>query len=219
MTLPALTYNPRSAQSFIDEVVERSGQNLYACYQCRRCASGCTVGEETGITPDRLIRMVILGDRDQAVNNPLVWQCVSCYTCGTRCPNTIQCGRVTETLKKMSREEDVIPQNPTIAYFHDAFVQGCTRWGRVNEMEFMGYYELKNIGKYLMTFQFKKAYREIAGQIALGRDMIRQKRLHLKLHTSRGRKEVKTFYKIAVKRKAHLKKERQAQIHARPKKV
>ncbi|MBU1170530.1 MAG: 4Fe-4S dicluster domain-containing protein [Proteobacteria bacterium] len=215
MTLSALSYNPQTAKSFIDEVIERSHQNLYACYQCRRCASGCTVGEETGITPDYLIRLVTLGDRDAAVDNALVWQCVSCYTCGTRCPNNIQSGRITETLKKMSREEDVIPLNPNIAYFHDAFVQGCTRWGRVNEMEFMGYYELKNIGKHMLSFQFRKAYEEIASQIKLGRSMFKQKRLHLKLHTSRGRKEVKQFYKIAVKKKASLKKERRSQIKNR----
>lgn len=215
MTLATLSYNPQSAKSFIDEVVERSHQNLYACYQCRRCASGCTVGEETGITPDHLIRLVALGDRDAAIDNALVWQCVSCYTCGTRCPNNIQSGRITETLKKMSKEEDVIPLNPNIAYFHDAFVQGCTRWGRVNEMEFMGYYELKNIGKNLLGFQFKKAYEEIAAQIKLGRSMFQQKRLHLKLHTSRGRKEVKQFYKIAVKKKASLKKEKRSQRQQR----
>lgn len=211
MTSPALSYNPQSAKSLIDEVVERSNQNLYACYQCKRCASGCTVGEETGITPDQLIRLVILGHREEAINNKLVWQCVSCYTCGTRCPNNIQSGRVTETLKKMSREEEVIPLNPNIAYFHDAFVQGCTRWGRVNEMEFMGYYELKNIGKNLIGFKFRKAYDEIVAQIKLGRSMFKKKRFHLKLHTSRGRKEVKQFYKLAVKKKTSLKKEKRLQ--------
>lgn len=211
MTLPALSYNPKSAKTLIEEVVERSNQNLYACYQCRRCASGCTVGEETGITPDYLIRLVMMGNREEALDNKLVWQCVSCYTCGTRCPNNIQSGRITETLKKMSREEEVIPLNPNIAYFHDAFVQGCTRWGRVNEMEFMGYYELKNIGKHLMGFNFRKAYDEIAAQIKLGRSMFKQKRLHLKLHTSRGRKEVKNFYKMAIKKKTSLKKEKRLQ--------
>ena len=210
MSLSAMSYNPVSATSFIDEVVLRSHQNLSACYQCRRCASGCTVGEETGITPDYLIRLIMMGRREEALDNALVWQCVSCYTCGTRCPNNIQSGRITETLKKMSREEDVIPLNPTIAYFHDAFVQGCTRWGRVNEMEFMGYYELRNIGKHLIGFQFKKAFDEISLQIKLGRSMFKQKRLHLKLHSSRGRKEVKQFYEIALKKKASLKNEKKA---------
>jgi heterodisulfide reductase subunit C len=63
------------------------------------------VGEETGyVTPDRLIRMILLGDREKALSDGLVWKCVSCYTCGTRCPNEIQTARITETLKQMSRK-------------------------------------------------------------------------------------------------------------------
>lgn len=212
MNRSAMVYNPQVTKTLIDEVIERSSQNIYACYQCRRCASGCTVGEETGITPDVLIRLIITGNREEALDNALVWQCVSCYTCGTRCPNNIQCGRITETLKKMSREEDVIPLNPTIAYFHDAFVQGCTRWGRVNEMEFMGYYELKNIGKHLINFKLKKALDEIVLQIKLGISMYRQKRLHLGFHSSRGRNEVKKFYKIAIEKKKSRKIEKKNNI-------
>ena len=51
-----------STTSLAQEVTRRSGQDLLACYQCRRCAAGCPVGEESGVTPDRLIRMILLGD-------------------------------------------------------------------------------------------------------------------------------------------------------------
>ncbi len=211
MSLPILPFNPNASKTLIDEVVDRSNQKINECYQCRRCAAGCTVAEETGITPDRLIRHIMTGNREAAISNNLVWQCVSCYTCGTRCPNNIQCGRVTETLKKMSKEEKYEMLNPNIAYFHDSFVQGCTRWGRVNEMEFMGFYEMKNIGKNLMGMKFKKAWDEIANQVSLGRSMLKQKRLHLKLHTSTGRKEIKQFYKRAMKKKKAVLKEKKHQ--------
>ncbi len=209
MSSPTLSFNPDASRSLVDEIVERSNQKINECYQCRRCAAGCTVGEETGITPDRVIRHIITGNREAAISNNLVWQCVSCYTCGTRCPNNIQCGRVTETLKKMSKEEKYEILNPNIAYFHDSFVQGCTRWGRVNEMEFMGFYELKNIGKNLINFKFKTSWDEIANQAKLGFSMFKQKRLHLKLHTSTGRKEIKKFYKTAMKKKKAVIKEKQ----------
>lgn len=208
LTLPSFLFDPASSNALIEEVMKRSNQNITECFQCRRCAAGCTVGEETGITPDRLIRYIIAGDREAAINNKLVWQCVSCYTCGTRCPNNIQCGRITETLKKMSKEEKFEVLNPNIAYFHDSFVQGCTRWGRVNEIEFMGFYELKNIGRNLLIFKFKNAYDEIVSQLKLGLSMFKQKRLHLKLHTSTGRKELKQFYKIAMQKKSSLIKDK-----------
>lgn len=201
MSQPSVSFNPDSSRALINEVMLRSNQPVTDCYQCKRCAAGCTVGEETGITPDQVIRHIITGNREAAISNKLVWQCVSCYTCGTRCPNGIQCGRVTETLKKMSKEEKYEILNPNIAYFHDSFVQGCTRWGRVNEMEFMGFYEIKNIGKNLINLKFKVAYDEISTQVKLGFSMFKQKRLHFKLHTSTGKKEIKKFYKIAMKKK------------------
>ena len=70
------------------------------------------MGDEAGVTPDRLIRMIVMGDRSAALQNRLVWKCLSCYTCGTRCPNEIHTARVTETLKKMAKEEHLAPLVP-----------------------------------------------------------------------------------------------------------
>jgi heterodisulfide reductase subunit C len=77
-TAPVLVFKPEIANPLVQEVMERSGQPLMACYQCRRCAAGCPVGEETGyITPDRLIRIINLGDREKALSNALVWLTIS----------------------------------------------------------------------------------------------------------------------------------------------
>ena len=198
MTLAALSYDAENARDFTSEVAAVSGQNLSACYQCRKCAAGCPVAEATGFfTPDRLIRAVVLGDRAAALENPLVWKCVSCYTCGTRCPNGIQTGRITETLKKLARREKLYPLSPRIAYFHDAFLSGCERWGRVNETEFMGFYELRNMGRHLLDFNFPAIFSETAAQARLGLSMLRQGRLHMKLQKVEGRKEIKKLYRKA----------------------
>ena len=141
MPSPVLKYEAAVSRSLVEEVQKRSGQNLQSCYQCRRCAAGCPVGEETGVTPDRLIRMILVGDREAALNNLLVWKCVSCYTCGTRCPNNIQTARITETLKLMSKEAHLKPLVPRIADFHNAFMKSTGHLGRVNEIELMAIYE------------------------------------------------------------------------------
>ncbi|NTW61025.1 MAG: heterodisulfide reductase subunit C-like protein, partial [Nitrospirae bacterium] len=72
MSSSVFTYDAATSKPLLDEVQKRSGQNLQACYQCRRCAAGCPVGEETGVTPDRLIRLIVVGDREAALNNLLV---------------------------------------------------------------------------------------------------------------------------------------------------
>jgi len=192
----ALNYDPSSSTSLLEEVMSRSGQPLTACYQCRRCAAGCAVGDETApVTPDRLIRLLMLGEKEAALSNDLVWKCVSCYTCGTRCPNNIQTGRITETLKKISKETQKAPHLPQIGYFHDSFVKAGLRWGRVNEMEFMGMYELKHLRDKFLEKDFDGIKQEIMDQMQFAISMLKRKRLHFDFLISGGRNEIKRLYK------------------------
>ncbi|MDY6903132.1 MAG: 4Fe-4S dicluster domain-containing protein [Thermodesulfobacteriota bacterium] len=196
MTEPALDVRPAIAASLLAEVMTRSEQNLSACYQCRRCAGACSVADETRfLTPDRLIRMIITGDRENALNNDLVWQCVSCYKCGIRCPNKIQTGRITETLKKMAKESHQQPRHQRIAHFHDAFVTAGVRRGRVNETEFMGIYEMKNTILSIKTMNINAITGELAAQMQLGLAMLKRGRMHFKFLSAKGRKEIKALYK------------------------
>ena len=200
MTASVFEVAPEVATSLIKEVMDRSEQNLIACYQCKRCAAACSVGDETGyITPDRLIRMIVTGDRDNALNNELVWKCVSCYICGIRCPNEIQTGRITETLKKMAKEEHLKPLNSKEAHFHDSFVKSGLRWGRVNETEFMGFYEIKNILADLKRMNIGAIISEITTQLKLALSMFKLKRMHAGLLSAKGRGEVKRLYKNVKK--------------------
>jgi heterodisulfide reductase subunit C len=198
MAEPVLEFKPDQAQTVVEEIMERSGQNIIACYQCRRCAAGCPVGEETGyVTPDRLIRMILLGDREKALSNELVWKCTSCYTCGTRCPNEIQTARITETLKQMSKEEHVAPLAPKVASFHHAFLTSIGHLGRLNELEFMGLYEVKNIFQDLKHFRFKSLYHEGISQTKLGLAMTKNKRMHFLIEKVKGLPEIKHLFKKA----------------------
>lgn len=195
MTSPVLIYETAASRSLVEEVQQRSGQNLQACYQCRRCAAGCPVGEETGVTPDRLIRMILVGDREAALNNLLVWKCVSCYTCGTRCPNNIQTARITETLKKMSKEAHLKPLTPRIADFHNAFMTSTGHLGRVNEIELMAIYETKTLLKELAKGNVKAAVEEMKSQAKLGAEMTKLKRMHFGMDRVKNRAEIKALYK------------------------
>jgi heterodisulfide reductase subunit C len=198
MAVPVLEFKPENTQAVVDEVMARSGQNITACYQCRRCAAGCPVGEETGyVTPDRLIRMILLGDREQALSNELVWKCVSCYTCGTRCPNEIQTAKITETLKYMSKEEHLDPLLPKVAAFHKSFCTAANHLGRLNEIEFMGLYEMKNTFRNLIRFKFKEIYNETMAQAKLGMMMTKKKRMHFGIEKVKHLSDLKRLLKKA----------------------
>jgi len=198
MPSQTLTVKTEVAGSLAHEVAERSGQNLNSCYQCRRCAAGCPVGDDTGVTPDRLIRMVVLGDREAALNNLLVWKCVACYTCGTRCPNGIHTARITETLKQMIKEQHLQPMVPKVANFHSAFLASTSHFGRVNEMEFMGIYDFKTAASALTKGGgFKSIINDLKDQMQLGKAMMKLKRFHISIEKIKGLAEVKRLYNKA----------------------
>lgn len=188
-------FKPEVAKSLVKEVMERSGQNILSCYQCRRCAAGCPVGDETGVTPDRLIRMVLLGEREEALSNLLVWKCVACYTCGTRCPNSIQTARITETLKQMSKEAHLDPLRPKVASFHSAFMASAASGGRLSEIQLMRFYEMEALKDEFKRGGFKAVVDELKGQADLGLTMWKKKRMHLGSEKVKAMSEVKNLYK------------------------
>lgn len=186
-----------SVQELGREVARRSGQNLLACYQCRRCAAGCPVGEESGVTPDRLIRMLLLGDEAGALDNLLVWKCLACYTCGTRCPNDIQTARITEVLKQISKQQHREPLVPKVAAFHGAFVRAVGQAGRFNELVGMGMYETQAALGEFRRGGLKAAVAEVTTQAKLGRAMQKKGRMHLRYESVKGKGEVKALYRKA----------------------
>jgi heterodisulfide reductase subunit C len=197
MSTSTLVYGVETSNALLKEVMDRSGQNLMSCYQCRRCAAGCPVGDESGVTPDRLVRMVLLGEKDSALNNLLIWRCVACYTCGTRCPNNIQTARINETLKQMAKEAHMDPNIPRVASFHSSFVKSVSHFGRSNELEFMALYEIENFKKGGLN----ALKEDIKSTSKLGRSMLRKKRMHFKLDRTKGRSEMKRLFKKAAERR------------------
>lgn len=196
MSLPILHFDTETSRTLMEEVMDRSGQNLLACYQCRRCAAGCPVGDYTGMTPDRLIRSIVCGDRESALNNLLVWKCVACYTCGSRCPNNIQTARINETLKEMAKEVRLEPLLPNVAAFHEAFMKSVYHFGRLNEIELMGRYELTDLGRGLKKGAGWKALAaSIRTNTRLAISMMKKKRLHLRLQRIKNLSEIRNIFK------------------------
>lgn len=198
MSSATVKFEPEYSQPILQEIMEKSGQNLLACYQCRRCAAGCPVSDEAVVTPDRLIRMIVFGEKDEALNNQLVWKCVACYACGERCPNNIQTARITETLKQMSKKAHLEPLSPKVASFHEAFIKSAINNGRLSEMEFMYLYGRKNAQHELKEGGgWKAIFTELKGQAKLGMALYKKKRVHLGSEKVKNLSEIKKLSKKA----------------------
>jgi len=142
--------------------------------------------------------MIIFGEREEVLNNLLVWKCVACYTCGTRCPNNIQTARINETLKQISKEAHTEPLLPKVSAFHDAFLKSTSHFGRFNEFELIGLYEMKNARRELKHGGgWKAVAAEITNQAKLGISMMRKKRMHFRFDKIKRLSEIKRLYKKA----------------------
>ncbi len=82
------------------EVEELSGENLFSCLQCGTCSAGCPYVEEMDLTPDEVIRYIIL-DRKEVLNSKTIWLCSSCFTCAVRCPRDINITKIMEALRQI----------------------------------------------------------------------------------------------------------------------
>ncbi len=141
-TLEAVKPDP----SFLKQVEGVLGQKISPCFHCNKCSSGCPVTFEMDIRPNRAVRMVQMGLKDQVLKSSTIWLCASCETCTTRCPNEVDIAGLMDTLRQISISEGVSPAEANVPVFHAAFLSAVKKRGRVHEMGMLASYKLK-LGK------------------------------------------------------------------------
>jgi heterodisulfide reductase subunit C len=140
----ALTNMEKANNTFLEEVKKRSGEDLSLCYQCLKCTAGCPTAPYMDIRPNSLIRMIQMGRKAEILGSSAIWLCVSCETCGTRCPNQIDIGVLMDALREMALEEGVHAKEKNIHLLHEAFIDSIRRGGRVHEATMLVDYKLRS---------------------------------------------------------------------------
>jgi heterodisulfide reductase subunit C len=128
--------------AFVHEVNELSGQTVQLCYHCHKCTSGCPVADAMSFGPDRVLRMIQLGERERLLTSHDIWLCASCETCGTRCPNAIDISRVMDALRQIAVAEEAAIAEPDAIKFHRLFLALLQRTGRMHEATLLPVYLL-----------------------------------------------------------------------------
>jgi Fe-S oxidoreductase len=95
MNVPAVECVGEDA--LVRAVEARSGQNIYACYQCGKCTAGCPFS----LSPQHVMRLLQLGQSDAALAHATTWECASCMTCQTGCPKGVSPARVQRALRSL----------------------------------------------------------------------------------------------------------------------
>ena len=110
------------------EVTDLCRENLFGCYQCGTCSAGCPYVEDMDLTPDEVIRYVIL-DRPEVLSSKTIWLCSACFTCAERCPRDINITKIMEALRQIILRRKIdrsnvqkIPKKERVAIPQIAFV-------------------------------------------------------------------------------------------------
>jgi len=121
-----------------EEIRQRSGENVFLCYQCKKCASGCPNRDRMDYTPTELIRQIQLGMTDEAIKKSTIWYCLSCQTCSTRCPQDIDIAHVVDTLRIIVQEEGLNVDTKNEKLFNWLWMTILKYCGRIYEVGLTG---------------------------------------------------------------------------------
>jgi heterodisulfide reductase subunit C len=90
----------------VRRIEEISGQDLLACYQCGACSAGCPVAFAMDVQPSQVIRLIQLGQVEEALESETIWFCAACQTCYARCPKGVDLSRIMEALREIALQRD-----------------------------------------------------------------------------------------------------------------
>ncbi len=109
--------------SFKYEVSARSGgETVRQCFQCGKCEATCPIERfKNQYRPAQVIRAVMLGLREFALDSPTIWLCATCYSCSERCPQGVHFTDIMRVLRNMAVEHG--KTNPYYKKVAEAIVQ------------------------------------------------------------------------------------------------
>ena len=129
----AITIDTKRSQS----VGAQSGQNVFLCYQCKKCTAGCPMADHFDLSPAQLVRALQFGQVDRVLHSRTMWLCAYCETCVTRCPVELDIPRIMDALKGIAIAQGIKAPEPILSAFNDAAVAWMKRSGRIHDIGLM----------------------------------------------------------------------------------
>ena len=159
---------------------------IHQCYQCGKCSAGCPVAPEMDLLPHQLVRHAVFGNIEPILASKSIWLCLTCHTCGARCPNGIDVPALLDPIRHQVLKQKIATKESTVPAFHTAFMDNVRRFGRVNELFLIGVYKMKT-----------KTY---FSDMELGWKMFRRGKIHLLPRIAKKVRDVAELFKTASAR-------------------
>jgi len=92
--------------------------------------------------PSEMMRRLHLGLGDELLNGDILWMCVSCETCSTRCPMGIDVAAVMDALRKLAVQRGAARPEGKVPLFNRAFLKTVEVFGRTYDIAMITAYKL-----------------------------------------------------------------------------
>ena len=177
--------------TFRDTVREHSGEDVHACFYCQKCTIGCPTAYVMDYKPAQLLRLIQLGQKEKVLGSSAIWMCVSCETCGTRCPNHIRLAPVMDALRHMAQEGKYAPQ-PSVYALHQSFLDSIKLWGRVHELSLIMEHKVRCLLTKPPLF-----FQGLLADMMMGADLILKGKISFLPDRIKGLEEVRKLYELS----------------------
>ena len=97
--------------NFRDEIAnEPGGEHIRSCFACGTCTASCPVRVITDrYSPRKIIRMALLGLKEEVLSSDFIWLCSACYSCHERCPQDVRITELINAIKNIAVREGHVP--------------------------------------------------------------------------------------------------------------
>uniref|UniRef100_A0A7C4U8C8 4Fe-4S dicluster domain-containing protein n=1 Tax=candidate division WOR-3 bacterium TaxID=2052148 RepID=A0A7C4U8C8_UNCW3 len=112
---------------------EPGGEFLSRCFACGTCSASCPVREiDERFNPRKIIRMALLGMKEEVLKSDFIWLCTACYMCQERCPQDVVVTELMNAIKNVAVKEGYV--HPSYLAQYEALIN-YTRLYEIGEFE------------------------------------------------------------------------------------
>ena len=104
-------HNDDSNPDFTKNVKAISRTTAHMCYQSGTCTGSCPSAPRSTYRIRKFMRRAVLGLDNEALTDPDLWLCTTCYSCTDRCPRDIAPTDVIMAMRNLAFKRDIIPVN------------------------------------------------------------------------------------------------------------